>query len=106
MLTKLGFGKEFAQVSLYCDNTVTAARAGKPLLQFQDESHRFALLLHPRASVGRMYFDKLHLDRQQPCQHRHETPEQASLQASAGPHQKFRRQQHQEIVLYVCVFVY
>ena len=56
-----------------------------------------------------MYFDKLHLDRQQPCQHRHETPEQASLQASAGLHQQFRRDQHQEIVFmnmfFVCLFM-
>ena len=74
MLTELGFGKEFAHVPLYCDNTATLHALG----------------------------NRLHLDRQQPCRHRHETREQASLQASVGPHHQFRRQ-HQEIVLYVCV---
>ena len=103
MLTELGFGKEFAQVPLYCDNTATLHALGNS--SFSSRTKHIALCffyIRELVSEGR---DKLHPDRQQPSRHRHETPEQASLQASAGPHQKFRRQ-YQEIVFFVCVFVY
>ena len=41
MLTELGFGKEFAQVSLYCDNTATLHALGKR--SFSSRANHIAL---------------------------------------------------------------
>ena len=43
MLTELGFGKEFAQVSLYCDNTATLHALGNR--SFSSRTKHIALRL-------------------------------------------------------------
>ena len=106
MLTELGFGKEFAQVLLFCDNTATPHALGNRSFQLENETHLASFLLHPTACDRGKYFHSIH----PPCRHRDQTPEQASVQAPDGPHLKLRRQRlHQQqvqmMMLYFCVFV-
>lgn len=92
LLTELGFGKEFAQVQLYYDNTATLHALGNRSFSSRTKHIALRFFLIRELLYRKEGSLSVLSDRRQPCRHRNEAPPQAPLQTSARQNLLLQRQ--------------